>query len=82
MTRECSALRLKAIEKFGTIAGFANAMGWSQRKASYITSGRQELTAEETEKCAEILGVDEAPEFLRIFYPRMSIKWTSEQKGA
>ena len=74
MNREASALRGKAIEKYGTIGSFANAMNWSNRKASYITTGRQCLTVEEVEKCAEVLGVDNIPDFMRIFYPQVSIR--------
>ena len=77
MNRETSALRGKAIEKFGTIGSFASAMNWSPRKASYVTTGRQEMTAQEIEDCAEVLGVDNVQEFMRIFYPQKSIKWTA-----
>lgn len=70
-------LRGKIIEKYGTIGKFADAMGWSQRKASYITGGRQQPTAEEVEKIADKLQIEEAREFMRIFYPNVSIKWTN-----
>ena len=77
MNRDTRAFRGKVVEQFGTVSSFANAMNWSPRKASYVTSGRQEMTAGEIENCAEALGVDNAHEFMRIFYPMMSIKWTA-----
>ena len=81
MKRDARALRGKVIEEFGSVSKFANAIGWSNRKASYITIGRQELTAQETEECAKMLNIDNARDFMRIFYPNVSIKWTGE-KGA
>ena len=81
MRRDASALRGKVIEEYGTVGNFASAMGWSNRKASYITVGRQVLTVKEAEDCAKVLHVDNARDFMRIFYPQVSIKWTDE-KGA
>jgi hypothetical protein len=68
------------IAKFGTVGNFAKAMKWSGRKASYVTTGRQILTVEEAAQCAEVLDVDNEKDFMRIFYPLLSIKWTI--KGA
>ena len=81
MRRDTRALRGKVIEEYGTVCNFASAMGWSNRKASYITVGRQELTVQEAEDCAKALHVDNARDFMRIFYPQVSIKWT-DGKGA
>lgn len=77
MNRDTKAFRGRVIEVFGTIGSFANAMGWSGRKASYITTGRQNMTAKEVEECAEALHVNNAKDFVRIFYPMLSIKWTA-----
>lgn len=77
MAGKSNALRGIAIEKFGTITAFADAMNWSQRKASYITNGRQTMTTKDVEDCAEVLGVDNVQDFMRIFYPQMSIRWTA-----
>ena len=76
MNSDNRVFRGKVIEKFGTISAFALAMNWSQRKASYITTGRQEMTAKEMEDCAEKLDVDNIADFMRIFYPHLSIKWS------
>ena len=73
--------RMKVIETYGSIGAFAKAANWSARKASYVTTGRQDLTAKDIENCAEVLGVDNVFDFMRIFYPLLSIKWTNE-KGA
>jgi hypothetical protein len=78
MQNAANAFRGKVVEKFGTIGNFANAMNWSGRKASYITTGRQIMTVEEAEKCAEVLDVNDEKDFMRIFFPMLSIKWTKE----
>ena len=80
MQNSTNELRGKVIEKFGTVGKFAEAMQWSGRKASYVTTGRQVLTIKEAEKCAEVLGVDNRQDFMRIFFPALSNKWT--RKGA
>ena len=80
MQNSANVLRGRVIEKFGTVGEFAKAINWSGRKASYITTGRQVLTVTEAEQCAEVLDVESMQEFMRIFYPVLSIKWTS--KGA
>lgn len=77
MKRDTRAFRGKVIEQYGTVGSFASAIGWSGRKASYITNGRQDMTAKEIEDCAEALHVDNANDFMRIFYPMLSIKWTN-----
>lgn len=79
MNRDTKAFRGKVIEEYGTVGRFAKAMGWSARKASYVTIGRQDLTAQETEDCAKALHVDNARDFMRIFYPQVSIRWTDER---
>jgi len=73
--------RLKVLERYGTVGTFAKAMHWSHRKASYVTTGRQELKESEMEACAEALGVENIQDFMRIFHPRLFTKWTDE-KGA
>lgn len=80
MNNPASALRGRAIEIYGTIGKFADAMNWSGRKASYITTGRQVMTVKDAEECAEVLNVENVEDFMRIFYPMLSIKWTV--KGA
>lgn len=81
MERNVKPFRMRVIETCGTIGAFAKAMNWSARKASYVTTGRQDLTVKDIEDCAEVLGVDNVNDFMRIFYPYLSIKWTDE-KGA
>ena len=81
MQNESNPFRGRVIEKHGTIGNFAHAMKWSGRKASYIVSGRQAMTIKEAEKCAEVLDVVDEKDFMRIFFPALSIKWT-DRKGA
>lgn len=81
MNNPASAFRGRIIEKFRTVQKFAEAMQWSPRKASYISTGRQVMTVAEAEKCAEVLDVENEQDFMRIFFPMLSIKWTCE-KGA
>lgn len=80
MQNPANVLRGCVIEKFGTVGNFAKAIRWSGRKASYITTGRQIMTTKEAEECAEVLDIDNEKDFMRIFYPLLSIKWT--KKGA
>lgn len=80
MQNPASELRGEAIKKFGSIANFGKAMNWSGRKASYITTGRQIMTIKDAEQCAEVLEVETMKDFMRIFFPILSIKWT--KKGA
>ena len=80
MQNPASAFRGRVIEIYGTVGKFADAMNWSCRKASYVTTGRQVLTVKEAEDCAEALNVNNVDDFMRIFYPILSIKWTV--KGA
>jgi hypothetical protein len=75
-----SELRGEAIKKCGSIKGFANAVKWSGRKASYIMTGRQIMTIKDVEQSAEVLEVETMEDFMRIFFPILSIKWT--KKGA
>lgn len=80
MQNPASELRGEAIKKFGSVTKFAEAMKWSGRKASYITTGRQIMTIKDAEQCAEVLDIMTVKDFMRIFFPVLSIKWT--KKGA
>lgn len=77
MNNPAAALRGRVIEQFGTVERFASAINWSARKASYITTGRQPMKISEAEECAEILQLNRE-DFMRIFYPKLSIKWTKK----
>ena len=79
MSNAASAFRGKIVEKYGTVQKFAEAMHWSGRKASYVSTGRQVLTIAEAEKCAEVLDIENVQEFLRVFFPVLSNKWTGKR---
>lgn len=56
------------IRKFGSIASFAKAINWSNRKAYDIVNGKQEPTASEMAVMAEVAGINTAEEFIDFFY--------------
>ncbi len=76
MERDTKAFRGKIVEKYDTVANFAKAVGWSPRKASYVSRGVQLLNASEMEEAAKALEVNDAAEFMRLFFPEQSIRWT------
>ena len=81
MSNAAGAFRGRIVEKFGTVQKFAEAMHWSGRKASYVSTGRQILTIAEAEKCAEVLDITNEQDFLRVFFPTLSIKWTDRKEA-
>lgn len=60
-------LRGRIVAMYGTIDAFAKAIGWSQRKVSYIVNGKQEPTGKDIERMADILRV-EIPAELRLLF--------------
>ena len=62
-----SPLRGRIVAMFGTIGKFAEAIGWSRRKASAIVNKHQEATASDIEKMANLLQVD-LPDDFRILF--------------
>lgn len=82
MEEQKTPLYLEIIKKYGKITKFADAIGWSDRKTNSIANGKQSMKTNEVEKVAEYLHVKDAEEFMRIFYPGVSIKWTPEEKLA
>lgn len=57
------------LRKFGSIAKFSKAIGWSYRKAYEVVNGKQEPTASEMEEIANVAGIQSAEEFVHFFYP-------------
>lgn len=62
-------LRELLVRKFGSIAKFSKAIGWSYRKAYDIANGKQEPNASEMEEIARIAEMQSPQEFMRFFYP-------------
>lgn len=62
-------LRELLVRKFGSIAKFAEGIGWSYRKAYAILNGKQEPTASEMEEIAQKADMQSPEEFVRFFYP-------------
>ncbi len=62
-----NALRGRIVELYKTLTRFAEALGWSYRKTSYIVSGKQEATAKEIEAMADALQVEVPDDFRALF---------------
>ena len=60
-------LRGRIVTMFGTIGKFAEAIGWSRRKVSDIVNKKQDPTASEIVKMADLLKV-EWPEDFRVLF--------------
>lgn len=61
-------LRGRIIEMYGTIAKFAEAIGWSARKVSYIVNGKQEPTGHDIEVMACALRVEIPADLHSLFF--------------
>ena len=61
-------LRGRIVALYGSINRFAEALGWSTRKASYIVNGKQEATGKEIEQMANALNVDIPDDLHALFF--------------
>ena len=71
------SLKGVVVSKYGSVSKLAREISWSERKARDIINGRQQPTAKEMEQMAAALDVTTASEFMRLFFPQMSTKWTA-----
>lgn len=71
---EGNALRGVIAEKYGSCARFAREIGWSERKARDIVSGRQIPNAREINEMSNTLDIHEPDEFMRVFFDIKSTK--------
>lgn len=78
---ENKRLRGEVYARFKTVGEFAQFMGWGRNKASRIVNGIQAPDSKDIENLAEKLNVETSEEFVDIFFPRMSTKWTIGQGG-
>lgn len=62
-----SPLRGRIVTMFGTIGKFAEAIGWSRRKVSDIVNKKQDATASDIVKMANLLKVELPDEFRTLF---------------
>lgn len=62
-------LRGRIIAKFRTIANFAKAVGWSNRKAYDIINGRQEMTLNDMEIICVVLEIEIPSDIGELFFP-------------
>lgn len=65
------------VSRFGSATNMAQAIGWSDTKARDITSGRRAPRAEDMERLTEALGINNADDFVTIFFPEQSNNWTT-----
>ena len=62
-------LRGEIIAKYGNQDNFADAIGWSKQKVSYILTGKRKLNTDDVAKVAQVLGLSESM-FVNIFLPQ------------
>lgn len=70
---QVNQLRGAVVGKFGSMERLAQEIGWSGRKTRDVVSGRQTMTIADIEKLSDALQVRGADEFMRLFFPRLSI---------
>lgn len=70
-------LRGAILSKFKTIGDFSVAIDWKRSKASRIINGIQEPDTKDIQELAEVLNINSADNFMNIFFPALSTKWTS-----
>ena len=68
-------LRGQVLSRFSSISDFARAMNWDRKKASRIVNRVQKPTADDMEKMAELLNVNDPDAFIQIFLPSVSTMW-------
>ena len=68
-------LRGAVLTKFTSISDFARAMKWDRKKASRIVNHVQKPSANDMERMAECLGIQDEVSFVRIFLPSVSTMW-------
>lgn len=60
-------LRGLAVSKFGSIKGFADAIGWCYSKANRVVNGRQEPDAVDIREMARVLEINDSKMIASIF---------------
>ncbi len=69
-------LRAAVVSKFGNAKRFAEAIGWSGRKARDIAAGRQKPNSKDMVQMALVLGIQSPEEFCRLFVPDLTELWS------
>ncbi len=73
-------LRGVVVSKFGSVSKMAKALHWSNGKARRIVRGEQLPNANDIEDMAAVLEIENAVEFVRVFFPEQSTKWIKNGK--
>jgi len=68
-------LRGAVLTKFPNITSFAKAMKWDRKKASRIVNHVQRPTADDMERMALCLDIQDSDTFMRIFLPSVPTMW-------
>lgn len=68
-------LRGVVLTKYSSISSFARDMKWDRAKAARIVNRIQKPTADDMEKMARCLNVQDADSFVHIFLPSVSTMW-------
>ena len=63
-----NSLRGKIVAMYHTVQNFAQALGWSSRKAYDIVNGKQEPTGKDIENMCEALKIDIPEEMRSLFF--------------
>ena len=63
-------IRGAVFSMFSNTTVFAKAIGWSRNKASRILNGVQSPSAEDMEQLSKCIGIDNAKDFIAVFFPK------------
>ena len=69
-------LRGAVVAKYGNMTVFARKMGWDSRRTRRMITGKSSITKKEAEAISDDVGIDNADDFMNLFFPELSIKWT------
>lgn len=62
---------------YPSISSFARAMHWDRKKASRIINNKQEPSQKDIEEMVAVLKINNASDFVNIFFADLSTMWTS-----
>lgn len=71
------ALRMGILSKHKNFSECARSMGWKPSKLNRIMRAEQELSETDINQLAKNLDIQTCEEFVNIFFPTMSTKWTN-----
>lgn len=69
-------LRGAILSVFPSISAFARAIKWDRKKASRIVNKKQEPTTQDIRDIVMVLGINDANDFVNLFFSDLSPMWT------